>query len=112
MSKVKEDNKELYPIIIQDNILSRIYNFYQEKEKKRISDAYSIYLFYYKNVRMQNNIRVWCDNAFIQKGLGLSTEKVRSVKKDLIEMELIELIRPRESNGQFSAKSFPSCMIT
>ena len=106
MNKVKEDKKELYPIMLQDNILSRIYNFYKEKEKNRTSDAYSMYVFLYKNVRMQSNIRVWCDNTFIQKGLGLSAEKVRLVKKDLIEMELIELIRPRESNGQFSAKSF------
>jgi len=106
MKKRKEDKKKLYPIVVEEDILSKIHNFYKGKKKNRTSDAYSMYIFCYKTARIQKNIRIWADNTFIKEGLGLSAEKVSLVKKDLKEMGLIEQIRPRERNGQFSKKSF------
>lgn len=99
------DKKKL-PIVIYDDVLSLIYNFYLEKRIKNTAVAIAFYLFLYKTVRIQENIRVYATDSFIKKGLGIGTNKLKEVKRDLKEMGLIETIRPRNKQGMFEDKTY------
>lgn len=106
MKDLKKKEKPSYPIIMHIDIDSKIYNFYQDKKINNHANTLAAYVFYYKSARKQGNIRVKIKDVFIKKGLGISTEKLRQTKKDLVEMGLIKIIRTREKNGQFSSEIY------
>lgn len=106
MAELNRDKKLFLPVVVNIDTLSKIYNFYEDKKINNHAYALSVYMFLYKTARMQNNIRTYANNEFIKKGVGISSEKLNQVKKDLKEMELIETIRPRDKNGQYTSKSY------
>ncbi len=100
-----KDNTVL-PIVIYDDILSKVYNFYKDKDINNTGIAYGVYVFLYKTARIQNNIRVYASDNFIREGVGIGRDRLKQVKKDLKEMGLIETIRPRDKNGHFTKEFY------
>lgn len=94
------------PIVIYDDILSKIYNYYIDKKINNTAIAYGVYVFLYKTVRIQNNNRVYATDVFIRKGTGIGSNKLKEIKKDLKELELIKTIRPRNKQGLYEDKSY------
>lgn len=106
MSKDKtSDDKQTLPIVIHDDILSKIYNYYKDKEKNDTALAYGVYTFLYKTARIQNNIRVYANDEFIKKGTGIGRDKLKQIKGDLKSLELIDTIRPR-IKGKYTQVSY------
>ena len=98
--------KKTLPIVIHDDILSKIYNYYQDKHINDTGLAYGVYTFLYKTARIQNNIRVYASDTFIRQGVGIGSNKLKEIKKDLRELELIETIRPRDAKGHFTKEFY------
>ena len=98
--------KKTLPIVIHDDILSKIYSFYQDKKNNDTGIAYGVYTFLYKTARIQNNIRVYASDTFIRKGTGIGRDKLKEIKKDLRELELIETVRPRDDKGHFTKEFY------
>ena len=94
------------PIVIHDEILSKIYNYYKEKGKNDTAIAYGVYTFLYKTARIQNNIRVYASDGFIREGTGIGRDKLKDIKRDFKELGLIETIRPRDSRGHFTKEFY------
>lgn len=94
------------PIVIHDEILSRIYNYYKEKGKNDTAIAYGVYTFLYKTARIQNNIRVYASDRFIREGTGVGRDKLKDIKRDFKNLGLIETIRPRDSRGHFTKEFY------
>lgn len=94
------------PIVIHDDILSKIYNYYKSKSRNDTGIAYGVYTFLYKTARIQNNIRVYASDGFIREGVGIGRDKLKDIKRDLKELELIELIRPRDNKGHFTKEFY------
>lgn len=94
------------PIVIHDEILSRIYNYYKEKGKNDTAIAYGVYTFLYKTARIQNNIRVYASDSFIREGTGVGRDKLKDIKRDFKNLGLIETIRPRDSRGHFTKEFY------
>lgn len=99
-------DRQILPVVIHDDILSKIYNYYQDKPTNDTGLAYGIYTFLYKTARIQNNIRVYANDTFIRNGVGVGKQKLMQVKKDLKELGLIETIRPRDKNGHFTKEFY------
>jgi len=100
------NTKKDLPIVIHDDILSRVYNFYKDKKINDTGLAYGVYIFLYKTARIQNNIRVYASDSFIREGVGIGYDKLKQIKRDLKDMELIETIRPRDKNGHFTKEFY------
>lgn len=96
----------LLPIVIHDDILSRVYNYYKDKKINDTALLYGVYAFLYKTARIQNNIRVYANDTFIRNGTGIGKQKLMQIKKDLKELELIETIRPRDKNGHYTKEFY------
>jgi len=94
------------PVVIHDDILSKVYNFYKDKSINDTGIAYGVYIFLYKTARIQNNVRVYASDSFIREGVGIGKNKLMHVKRDLKEMGLIETIRPRDKNGHFTKEFY------
>ena len=94
------------PIVIHDDILSKVYNYYKGKERNDTGIAYGVYTFLYKTARVQNNIRVYASDSFIREGVGIGKDKLKEIKKDLRVLELIETIRPRDDKGHFTKEFY------
>jgi len=101
-----EDTKQVLPIVIHDDLLSKIYNYYKDKKINDTGLAYAVYIFLYKTARIQNNIRVYASDSFIREGVGIGKAKLMQIKKDLKELELIETIRPRGKDGHFTKEFY------
>lgn len=98
---------EYLPVIIHDDIMSKIYNYYHEKNCKNDTGiAYAIYAFLYHTARRQNNIRVYATDTFIRNGVGIGSDKLKIIKRDLRIMGLIENIRHRNHKGHFTKESY------
>ena len=106
MNDLRKEKELSFPIIMYDDLLSKIYNFYKDKKINNHANTLSLYVFLYKTARIQNNIRVYAKDVFIKKGVGISTEKLRHSKSDLQEMGLIKIIRPRDKNGRYTPESY------
>ncbi len=98
--------EQLLPIVINDDILSKIYNYYQGRKQNHTGIAYGMYMFLYKTARIQNNIRVYATESFLRRGLGIGIKTIRSVKAELKEMGLIEEIHKRINGGVFEKRYF------
>lgn len=94
------------PIVIHDDILSRIYNYYLDRKINNTVIAYGVYVFLYKTVRIQGNNRVYATDTFIKKGTGIGSNKLKEIKRDLKDIGLIETIRPRNKQGMYEDKSY------
>ena len=100
------EEKQVLPIVIHDDLLSKIYNYYKDKKINDTGLSYAVYIFLYKTARIQNNIRVYASDSFIREGVGIGTDKLKEIKRDLRELKLIETIRPRDKNGHFTKEVF------
>lgn len=93
----------LLPVVIHDDVMSRIYNHFQGK-KNYTGITYGIYAFLYNTTRRQNNIRVYATDTFIKKGTGVGDRILLLVKKVLQEIGLIEIIHSHKEDGTFTKK--------
>jgi len=100
------EEKQVLPIVIHDDLLSKIYNYYKDKKINDTGLSYAVYIFLYKTARIQNNIRVYASDSFIRDGVGIGNNKLKEIKRDLRELELIETIRPRDKNGHFTKEFY------
>jgi len=104
---IKKEKGDLkLPIVIHDDLLSKIYNYYKDKAINDTALASGVYTFLYKTARHQNNIRVFATDTFIKKGTGVGTDKLKKIKKDLKALDLIEIIRPRGANGKYTKEVY------
>jgi len=103
---MSSENKEVLPIVIHDDLLSKIYNYYKDKKINDTGLSYAVYIFLYKTARVQNNIRVYASDSFIREGVGIGNNKLKKIKRDLRELGLIETIRPRGKNGHFTKEFY------
>jgi len=101
-----EQDKEVLPVVIHDDIFSKIYNYYKDLKPNDTALSYGVYTFLYKTARIQNNIRIYATDTFIKKGTGIGTDKLKKIKRDLKELDLIQLIRPRDKNGRYTDESY------
>lgn len=102
-----KNQSQCLPVVIHDDIMSMIYNYYHEGNRRNDTGlAYAIYAFLYHTARRQNNIRVYATDTFIRKGVGIGSDKLKVIKRDLRAMDLIEIIRPRDNKGHFTDKSY------
>ncbi|SFV58283.1 hypothetical protein MNB_SM-7-1322 [hydrothermal vent metagenome] len=99
-------DEKILPVVIHDDILSKIYNYYKDKGRNDTGLAYGVYTFLYKTARIQKNIRVYASDSFIREGVGLGRDKLLQIKRDLRELGLIETIRPRDKNGHFTKEFY------
>lgn len=98
--------KDKLPIVIHDDILSKIYTYYKDKKINDTALAYGIYTFLYKTARIQNNIRVYATDKFIKDGTGIGANKLKQIKRDLRALELIKTVRPRDKNGHYTKEFY------
>lgn len=102
-----ENGTQYLPVVIHNDIMSKIYNYYHEGNRRNDTGiAYAIYAFLYHTARRQNNIRVYANDTFIRNGVGIGSDKLKIIKRDLRKMGLIESIRPRDKKGHFTDKSY------
>lgn len=106
MAQQTDKKNEYLPIVIYVDTLSKMYKFYEGKSPNNHAYATALYIFLYKSARMGNNVRVHHKDVFIKKGIGISSEKLAQVKRDLTEMGLMETIRPRDNNGRYTSERY------
>lgn len=71
-------------------------------KQKNPSDLMALYWFYYYTAKWQKSNNAKSTTSYTAKGLKWGEDKVRQVKKQLIQLELIEDIREkRGKNGKF-----------
>lgn len=89
------------PIVINDDLFTKIQNYYKNQTVNNSGISISLYTFLYKTARIQNNIQVFCTNTFIKDGLGFGLATIKKAKHDLIDMGLIETIQSKDKAGRF-----------
>lgn len=75
--------------------------FDQFLKHENASDLIGLYLFYYRTAKYQKTNQPWVTTSFVAKGLQWTIEKVQKIKKQLLEMDLIEEISER-TDGKFT----------
>lgn len=100
----KSNSSPELPIVIHSSIKSKIHEFYKDKKQNHSLVALGLYLYFYDSARQQNNERVWLTDSFIRQGTGIGTAMLRSVKKDLASMGLIEVFHDRKEGGVFGKR--------
>lgn len=62
----------------------------------------ALYTFYYYTAKWQKTNSIKCTTSYAGKGLGWNERKIMKVKKQLMELGLIEDISRRDKNGKIS----------
>ena len=70
------------------------------KEKEPMG-LMSLYTFYYYTSKWQETNVIKCTTNYVSKGLKISENKVRSLKKTLIQLGLIEDVKKRNKESKF-----------
>ena len=65
-------------------------------------DALGLYLYYYSVAKWQKTNQIFCTTAFAAKALAWSEKKVQRIKKELINMSLIEDVVTRDESNKIS----------
>lgn len=69
--------------------------------QKKPDELLALYCFYAAKVQDQGTQKIWCTTGYVAKGLGWGEQKVKRVKKRLVNLKLIEDIRGKNVNGRF-----------
>lgn len=95
-NRVREDSGESDVVGITFTTLNRIMT------QKKPDELLALYAFYAKETKRQKTQRVYSTTGFVANGLKWKEVKVRRVKKRLIEMGLIEDVKPtKRKDGKF-----------
>ena len=87
-------NKNQEPLVVSKPIMDVLL------QQKKYSDLISLYLFYYYTAKWQQTDQTYATTAYTAEGMYWTEKKVRSVKKVLISLGLIEDITRRDENTQ------------
>lgn len=90
---VREDSPESDVVGITFTTLQRIMT------QTKPDELLALYCFYAKETKRQKTQRVYCTTGYVSRGMHWKADRVRKVKKRLIEMGLVEDYRPR-TNGK------------
>ena len=63
-------------------------------------DALGLYLYYYSVAKWQRTNQIFCTTAFAAKALAWGEQKVKRIKKELINMNLIENVVTRDETNK------------
>jgi hypothetical protein len=87
-------------------VLSKVLFDYILKNTKYPAEVLSLYSFYYYTAKWQETNRVYATTAFVSKGLHWTEEKVRKIKKILLDMCLIAEYRQRTQDNSRILKCY------
>ncbi|UFH60476.1 hypothetical protein [Sulfurovum mangrovi] len=105
MSSLLPTTDKVLPVVIHDDIMSKIFNYFKDSEEKNYTGyTYAVYAFLYHTARRQKNIRVYATDTFIMKGTGIGQSLLPKIKKFLAELDLIEVIQDRSGSGTFAKR--------
>ena len=71
-------------------------------KQKKPSDLISLYMFYYYTAKWQKTNQPKATTSYAAKGLKWSKDKIRRIKKKLIDLHLIEDIKSRDENNKIT----------
>ena len=71
-------------------------------KQKNPSELISLYIFYYYTAKWQKTNQPKCTTDYVSKGLHWAAQKVRNVKKQLIELGLVEDIKQRGEHNKIT----------
>lgn len=71
-------------------------------KQKHPADLIALYTFYYYTAKWQGTNRPWASDEYCLKGLKWGEDRLRSAKKQLISLKLIEVIRGTGNDGKIS----------
>ena len=98
-NQMSEDKKRLN----KDQLLvitSPMVELFRNKGEKNIGDLIALYIFYVYTAKWQKTNQIKCTTGYVANGLNWSENKVRKIKKLLIDMELIEDKKTKKSTGR------------
>lgn len=78
------------PIVLSHSLVKSLLN------EPNASDLITLYIFYYSTAKWQNTNQPKCTAAFVAKGLGWCINRVRRIKKQLRDLEMIEDVQQRD----------------
>lgn len=84
-------SKEL--LIVNQTTIERLF---QEKNK----NALVLYMFYYKTAKWQDTTIIKANDEYCKKSLNWGTDKLKSAKKALLDMNLIKILNKRDSQNK------------
>ncbi len=85
------------PIILSKALLDTLL------KQKNPADMIALYVFYYQTAKWQGTNQVKCTTGYTAKGLNWGVEKTRKIKKQLIDIELVEDIKSKnEETGKIT----------
>lgn len=71
-------------------------------KQKNPVELIGVYSFYYYTAKWQKTNQIKCTTNYVSQGLGISETKVRAVKKQLIELGLIEDVQTKDENNRIT----------
>ena len=71
-------------------------------QQKNPMELIGVYSFYYYTAKWQKTNQIKCTTGYVAKGLSIGEAKVRAVKKQLIDLGLIEDVQSKDENNRIT----------